>query len=260
MKNFGIIHILLLILLFLTYQCASGQDVLVTTQGDTIAGEVKPMFYTVEKNVQIKTNDDKKTFGLLDVKSYRVGNEWFYPIKGPDGYTYMKLLKSGYLSLYAFRSENGNSFDNRYIRKADGDGMEVPNLGFKKQMSKFISECNDVSTLVDQGQYKRNDLEKIIDEYNACIEARTNKVKTEIAVHEAADIKVNALDELEKTISGMSEFEGRATAIEMIGDIKTRITRGERIPNYLIEGLRNTLSSQASLQEPLDSALKEITQ
>ncbi|HEX6891663.1 MAG TPA: hypothetical protein VF141_13230, partial [Chryseolinea sp.] len=71
MKSFGIIHIFLLIIILLVYRCANAQDFVVTSKGDTLMGEVKPLFYGVDKRVQLNQEGKKKVvYPMFQVRSF----------------------------------------------------------------------------------------------------------------------------------------------------------------------------------------------
>ena len=84
--------------------------------------------------------------------------EVFQPVKGPYGYTFMKLVKSGYLSLLSFQPENQSSYDGMWLLKKDGDGIEVPNLTFEKGMKKFLSDCPALVKKIDNDVYNKKRL------------------------------------------------------------------------------------------------------
>lgn len=258
MKSFGIIHIFLILIFMLAYTCSHAQDYLVTVKGDTVRGEIKPLTYGMDKKVQVTGTDKKKTvYPLFQVKAYSLKGETFQPVKGPNGYTFMKLVKSGYLSLYAFQMDNQVSYDGQFLLKRDGSGTEVPNLSFKKILKNFLSECSVVSDNVDKGVYGKKDLEKIIDDYNDCINTRTADHDMVIAKRVEQSKKISAWDVLENSVKTKSDFEGKTDALEMITEIKNKISKSEKVPNFVIEGLKSSLS-KANLQTELDNALKEL--
>jgi hypothetical protein len=257
MKNFTIIHILLFILLMLAYQCTRAQDLVVTSKGDTIVGDVKPITYGVEKKVQVTASDRKKSIlSIFQTKAYVLKGETYHPVKHDGGYTFMKLVKPGYLSLYAFQLPNQVAFDGLYLVKRGGTGMEVPNLSFKKYMSRFLQDCPDVASRIDEGDLSKKNLDKIVDEYNQCIESNTVDHEKVITENRESTKKISAWDVLEDKVKNKSDFEGKSDALEMISDIKNKISRGEKIPNFLIEGLKTSLS-ETDLDADLQNAVRE---
>lgn len=259
MKNLGILHILFLLIAMLVCKCVNAQDFLVTVKGDTIYGEIKPLNFGPEKKVQVRTADKKKTiYSMFQVSHYSLEKESYYPVKGPSGYSFMKLLKPGYLSLYGFQPENQVNYDGRYLLKLDGRGTEVPNLSFKKTLVNFLKDCDKVATRIENGELTKKDLEQIIDEYNGCIAANTvQRVPSSGSV--ASKKKVDYWETLAEKVSAHENFDGKEDALEMINEIKTKLSKSEKVPNFLIQGLKETLTVPA-LQEDLQNALNEIDQ
>jgi hypothetical protein len=257
MKNFCVIHILLFILLMLVYQCTKAQDYVITSKGDTLEGDVKPLTYGPEKKVQVTTAGKKNVLSIFQTRAYTYKGDKFEPVKNDKGYVFMKVIKSGYLSLYAFQQENQTTFDGLYLVKKDGSKMEVPNLSFKKMMNRFLEDCPQVKAKIESGELSKRSLEKIVDEYNACVDNRTIDHDKIIAQNKEVSKKISAWDVLEEKVKGKSDFEGKKDALEMITDIRNKVNRGEKVPNFLIEGLKNSLA-KAEVTTELDNAINEI--
>lgn len=261
MRSLGILSFLTILTVVITLSTAfeiNAQDYVVTSKGDTITGQVKPLVFGPDKKVQI-TGDDKKkvSYPMFQVKSYRFKNEIYQPVKGPDGYTFMKLIHEGYVSLYAYQLPNQVTFDGSFLLRRDGKGIDVPNLGFKKYMKNFMEDCPSTVEKLENGDYSKRDLQKIIDEYNACIDAKTIDHGKIITEKVETNKKLSAWDILEEKVKGEADFEGKANALEMIQDIKGKISKGEKIPNFLLGGLKSALT-QENLKPELEAALKEI--
>jgi hypothetical protein len=257
MKNFTLIHILLFLLLMLVYQCTGAQDYILTHRGDSLTGEIKPLLYGREKKVQlIFPNKDKNIYNLLQVKAYSIDGEIFHPVKGETGYVFMKLLKPGYLSLYAFQEENQTRFDGTYLLKRDGRGMIVPNLGFKKYIAKFLDDCEGVTERIRSGELGKKELDMIVDQYNECVDNKTIDHKQVINRQEKQTTAISAWDTLEDDVD-KADFPKKTDALEMITEIKRKIKQEEAIPNFLLEGLRSTLQD-TGLTDEFDNALKEL--
>jgi hypothetical protein len=254
MKKFSVLHILLFFAAVLACQRAEAQDYVLTAKGDSLTGEVKPLVFTADKKVQITTADKKRTtLSLFDVKAYSQGGEIFHPIKGETGYVFMKLIKPGYLSLYGYQLENQMRFDGLFLVKRDGDRLAVPNLGFKKYVAKFLSDCERISSKVKDGDLGKKDLLSIVDQYNACINGRTFDHKKQIVQQETQTAAINAWDSLEHAINS-TDFPEKNNALEMVAEVKKKITQNEKIPNFLLEGLKNSLR-ETGLSEQLDQAI-----
>ena len=244
---------------FILSLAVSGQDFIVTIQGDTLVGDVKALTYGPEKKVQITEAGKKKVvYPFYKVKSFSLDNELFQPVKGPQGYTFMKLIKAGYLSLYAFQSNNQNLYDGQFLLKKDGDGIEVPNITFKKGMKRFLDDCPTVADKIDSDVLNKKDLLQIIDEYNTCI---TNAAANTRPVAESKPVipanVLNSWNALENKVKSQSDFAEKENALEMIGEIKSKISTSQKIPNFLIEGLKSSLN-QNEFKAELDSALSTL--
>ncbi|HEX7015027.1 MAG TPA: hypothetical protein VF191_05905 [Cyclobacteriaceae bacterium] len=260
MRTFAIVHILLVLILLLITQIVWGQDYLVTTNSDTLNGEIRPLMFGPEKKVQVKTDGGKEVYSITETKVFALDGVSYYPIKGPYGYTFMQLVKSGYLSLYRFQPENSNIYSASFLRKADGDGIEMPNIGFRKQMKEFLADCGDISDRIESGELKKSDIDAIIDEYNACIERRSQNVREEIQEHVETKSSLTLWNELETAIEKEGDFEKRETALEIVSDIQNRVRRGEKIPNFIIEGLKDAVGGRRDLADPLEAALASLGQ
>lgn len=258
MKTFSILHVVLLLILLLMYHCSAAQDYLVTTSGDTLRGELRPMLFGLEKKVQVKTGNKKEVYSIFQTRFYTTGNVSYYPVKASYGYTFMELVKPGYLSILRFQPENSSIFSGTFLKKADGTGIELPNLGFKKQMTEFLADCEEISARVESGELKKSDLEEIVDGYNLCIQRRTVTVKRDIEQHFEAKSTLSVWEDLEQAVKTGDDFEGRGTVLEMISDIKNRISRKEKVPNFIQEGLRSALNDKPNLSEPLNAALAAL--
>lgn len=257
MKNFSVIHILSVALIMQMYQFAGAQDYILTTRGDSISGEVKPQLYGTEKRVQITTTDKKKTtYSLFEIRAFSHSGEIFHPVRGDKGYVFMKLIKPGYLSLYAFQPDNEMRYDGLLLKKLDGEQTVVPNLGFKKFVTRFLDDCPEVSDRVQEGDLGKKDLTEIIDNYNACIASRTVDHKDVIVRRQEQTTKISAWDSLEENIR-TKDFSGKTDALDMISEIRKKIQRQEKIPNFLLEGLKNSLQ-ETGLTAELDKAIQEL--
>ncbi len=258
MKKHKITSALLLLTLLLSSASLFSQDYVITAKGDTIKGDVKPLTFGSNSKVSVTNSDKKKTsYTLFQVKAFSFKNEMYRPVKGPEGYTFMKLIKDGYLSLYAFQLPNQMSFDGYFMTKLDGSGIEVPNLGFKKVMKNFLIECVSVTDKIEKGDLGKRDLETIIDEYNKCVEDNTLNHEKFVIQSKDQTKKISAWDTLEEKLKPQPDFEGKSNALEMITDIKGKISRGEKVPNFLIEGLKSILNP-TDLKGDLELALKEM--
>lgn len=265
MRSFSFIHIIFFLLASLICKCSHAQEYVVTLKNDTLRGSIKPINYGPDKKVVFKdANGKKTTYPITKVRGYAVDGNVYHPVKKDQAYTFMKVIRKGYLSLYGFQVENQTSYDGRFLTKVDGTSLEVPNLGFKKLMTKFLSDCPAVTTRIEKGELRKSEIEQIVETFNVCIDSKTNGIKQSLTTPATSSPSTtttestSAWDTLEQKITAQPDFEGKADALEMVTEIKTKGSRKEKIPNFLVEGLKSILSKTV-LSSDLDDALKTIT-
>lgn len=233
------------------------QDFVVDLKGDTLKGSVKLITNGYDKRVQVQgASKEKKTLSIMQVKTVTMNNERFDPVRFSTTYVFMKLIHEGYLSLYAFQIEKQLSFDGLYLLKKDGKGMEVPNLGFKKHMNAFLQECEGISRSVSSGEMGRSDLKAIVDKFNACIVQNTAML-SEVKKSETISTVPEPWHELQQNVEA-SSIENKSDVLEMIKDAKSKLSRGEKLPNFLVEGLKSSLRVNTELSELLAKALSTL--
>jgi len=258
MKSFGIIRISLLLMILIHAYLGNAQDYIVTTTGDTLRGDIRPLLYGVDKKVQLRGDDKKKTlYPMFKVLTFSYKDEIYQPVKGPDGYTFMKLLKPGYLSLYSYQMPNQATFDGLFLTKKDGSGMEVPNLSFKKSLKQFLEDCPDVVERIDNGELGKKEMRQIIDEYNQCLDNKSIDHGKIIAEKREQEKILGPWDLLEEKVRAQTAFEGQKDALDMIKEIKDKISNSDKIPNFLVDGLKDSLN-QDIFKTELENALKQI--
>jgi hypothetical protein len=258
MRSFTFIHVLLIFILLLAYTCSQAQDYAITAAGDTLRGEVRVFNSGPDKKVQVLSEGKKKTsVRLLQVRRFQSENEIYEPVKGPLGYAFMKLVKEGYLNYYLFQRDNQVTYDGQFLVKRDGTTLEVSNINFKKSLSRFLQDCEEVEADVEAGKYSRKEIEKIVEAYNACVMRRTVDHSKIISDNTIIEKKALSWEQLLGKVNEQDDFAGKSDAVEMITEIIAKTKRSEKIPNFMIEGLRNSLK-QTTLSEDLESTLLQM--
>lgn len=215
-------------------------DYVITVKGDTLYGTPKILSYDIVDRVQLIADKKKKTYTAIEVKEVYLKNEIYHSIRHNDRYVYMKLLKSGYLSLYGFRIEKQFAYDGRYLVKRDGGALEVPNLAFKKSMVEFMQDCQSVSDQIKSGELGRKKIDTLIDLYNNCIDENTRQKAMTNTTVAADEISLPALEDLRAKIE-KSDLSSKQDVLDLIKDIDGKVKSNQAIPNYLIEGLKGYL-------------------
>src|SRR5258708_33286788 len=125
--------------------------------GDTLRGKVKIMSYDQLDRVQVGEKKNKTTLTARQVKTAFTEGETYHPQQSNHTIRFMKLVKPGYLSLYAFKEENQNFYGGRSLIKKDGTKTEGPNLSFKKIINEFLGDCPELREKIKSGQKRRKE-------------------------------------------------------------------------------------------------------
>ena len=251
----------LLLLFALAFQISiyAQSDYAVTSKGDTLRGRTKILSYDFLDRVQVLEGKKKKQYTALEVKSVNMDGETYHTVKYDQSYRYMKLIKSGFLSLYGFRLQNQSSYDGQYLVKKNGTSMEIPNLTFKKGMAGFLEECPELVTKIKNGDLGRRDVDQIIDRFNSCLQFETEKKAVETApvvVTKEEEEKMVAINSLIGKVEGTADFSEKADVLDLLKDLRSKVGRKEILPNYLTKDIKKNLSSQPQLTEDVDKLLE----
>ncbi len=243
---------ILVMLMLISYSTiAQKTNYLITSKADTLFGELRILSYDQLDRVQLEVNKKKEMFTALQLLSINKDGQEYKPLQYDTKIMLMKVLKRGYLSMYAFRLPNQNSYDGRLLTKLDGSSMEVPNLGFKKILSGYLEDCESVSAQIKGGELSRKEIDKIIDDYNECIETNNSTPIISESVPAMNSEVALAIESLVKKVEA-EDFSAKKDALDLLRDIQSKVGKNETIPNYLSEGLKSYLSSVPALSDDLE--------
>ncbi len=237
-----------IITLFITLPLSvfSQSDYVVNLKGDTLKGDLRFTFGEQIDKVQISVAGKKTSYTGLQVRALVKDGIVYRPIRFENNIRFMKVLKDGFLSYYSFNMNTPDSWDGRYLSKKDGTGIEVPNLGFKKTLARFLSDCPALKKQFEKGDFSRHDLDRIIDLYNQCMESKTGSA---VAIeNEKGQIIKNMIAKVEK-----ENFPAKKDALEALRVVQTKVSQNEAVPNYLFEGLKSYFADIPSLNKDLES-------
>lgn len=261
MQNKSMIQLCIILICLIGFKMASAQsDYVVFLQGDTLYGEINYLNYGLDKRVQISHGEkNKSTYSMMQIKSFLMNGESYHLIKMVDQYTFMKPVQLGYLSLYQFQLENQLTWDGQFLYRLDGAGTEVPNLGFKKRMGEFLSDCSALATEIKEGKIGKRELSQIITLYNECVDKRT-EMQDDVTKKNTPSLpkeKTKVWDELENSVRQSETLLNKETILEMITEAKSKAMNKEKIPNFIIDGLKKSIEPDSASKALLDQALKE---
>jgi len=246
---------ILAVLILFSFSVKAQKDYLVTSKVDTLYGEIRIQSYDQIDRVQITIDKKKQLFTALKILSLNMAGQVYKPIEYEKKIMLMKVLKEGYLSLFAFRIPNQNNYDGRLFKKMGDLPIEVPNLGFKKILGNYLDDCESVSEKVKAGDLGRKDLDQIIDSYNLCITSR-NTVNYSVSAEPiiiANEVTAAIGSLINKTEA--EDFPSKKDALDLLRDIQSKVEKKETTPNYLTEGLKSYLSNVPALSDDLEKLL-----
>ncbi|MBI1770415.1 MAG: hypothetical protein HYR67_18755 [Bacteroidetes bacterium] len=239
----------LLIITMAAASCAFAQkDYALSAKGDTLKGELKINSFDNLDRLQVNAGGKKSSFTALQIKSFVKEGITYQSVKYDNSIRFMRVIKSGYLSLLAFNQTNQGSWDGRYLTKKDGSSMEVPNLAFKKLLSKYLGDCQEVHDRIENGELPKRDLEKIVDLYNVCLQVKT-ETQTTAKPSSAPSFdseKMLAIKKLSEKVEA-ENFLTKKDVLDLLKDIQGKVSKNEAVPNYLAEGLKSYLADTPSL-------------
>jgi hypothetical protein len=246
-------------ILFLTFisQALAQKEYLITTQLDTLVGKISIQQggeFQVDR-VRIKMGKEKKTLEAYEVREIHDKKTLYYPIKLNERYQFALVEREGsFLSLYRYvdLATNNSQYSGKLLVTKDGRQHIVSNIGFRKKLVEFLNQCESVQKKIEEGEYKRNDLYKIIDEYNACVDEKSQEEMKKIAASNDAS-KIDALIDMASEL----EIENKEELIEMLKDVKGKLKDGEKIPGYLQSAIKEKLAGEDALLDLFEDAIKQ---
>ena len=224
----------------------------VTLKGDTLRGTVHILSYDLMDRVSVKGNGKKKNFTAVEVRGVFIDSAQYLAVQFENMIRLMKVIKSGYLSLYAYKLENQHSFDGRLFVKMNGAKLEIPNIQFKRLISEFLEDCGRTSEKVKSGDFGRNEIEAIVDDYNNCVKEQ-NKTTTILASNSSP--LTDAIFTLRTKVQN-SELEAKKDVMDLLASIETKARLNEAVPGYQKEGLKSYLSGKPEFEADLNKVLE----
>lgn len=249
-----------MVLIMNTKVFAQESDYVVTIKGDTIKGDLVIHLRSGKpQSASIKTADNKQLFKVYELQGAGKADGTVYRTKKILGkYQFAQLIKEGYLSYYMYSAEEiqAEKFSLPVLIKRDGQTQTFSNMVFKKRISEFLDDCETVKLKFDNNAYKRKDLLKIIDEYNDCIEQKTNRRERKPVTAGPVDQdKLNRVKELVQAANQEASLAKQSEILEMLHDVEQKVENGEAIPGYLAGALKENLADYPDLLALLEAIL-----
>jgi len=178
---------LILFLVFANYLNLKGQDsgflngYIITNANDTIDGLVKYVNYAPYRvliDIKFKEggNSKTKTYPPNTILGYRAGEKIFHSVKIDENgdKQFMELVIDGYVRLYESTVSSfgvpqygsASSVSSYLLKKDDKKAFSVGQGKFKERLSEYLADNTSLSEKIKNGDYKKKDLEEIVNEYN----------------------------------------------------------------------------------------------
>lgn len=249
---------LAVILFLVVFGAAAQSDYMVTLKSDTVKGELRILSYDQQDRIQVSMNGKKVLYKALEVLIVSIKNSFYKPVQMDNTIRFMKVIKSGYLSLYGFRMANQSTYDGRYLVKLNGDAREMPNIGFKKVMAAYLEDCSALSEKLQNGDIGKSSIEEIVDQYNTCLTKEKPAPVVTQALAPESPTQTKQLEAIQQLITKIKtlEFATRQDALDILSDIESKVTRNENVANYQLDGLRSTLKEQTTITQDLDALIE----
>ena len=243
-------------LLFFSGLVKAQTDEVYLTSGDTLIGKIDillPADYYEE--IMVKTGNEKRRIKSFQMLGFKAVDNVYKIIKFGEKYRIMEEIISGYLGLYRFRTDNNYDFGSRFLYKVTNEGMEVPNITFKKAVANFVSECPSVQAEVKNKTYKVSNIEEMIRAFNNCINEKP-LVIAEVKEEEKQVVKASKELELIKTIAKKLESESISEELStLLSDLEAKISKGENVPGYLTGALEENTKEFNSVSKEVKKLL-----
>jgi hypothetical protein len=231
------------------------EDYVVTIKGDTLYGKLT--FQQIGKIEQVKIKSDKnQTISSIQVREAKLKGITYRPVQFSGAVQMMQVIKDGYLSLLAFQPPGIMNYDGRLLMLRSGSILEVPSIGFKKHVSNFLSDNEALAARIQDGDFDKKDLDKIIDEFNSFIGKNTIETEQQMELESSLSPKLDAIDEILEAVRS-SNMEAKSETLEMLTELKDKLSNDKSIPQYLSNALKENLKSQHELVKKLESVLKD---
>jgi len=162
--------ILLIFSLTLSLYSYSQEDILITNKGERYEGKISFDFSQPGFDIaKIKTKDEKLQFRSHKVDLIIFKGDTIIAVPFDNKQKFGKvLIKKSRVSLLMVQLETTFDFDTKILVKDDNSSIALSSIRFKKPVSKFLADCDQLSKKVLEGELTKSDLSEIISLYEEC--------------------------------------------------------------------------------------------
>ncbi len=265
--------ILSLLVLFTSLSVA--QDVVVKVNGEKLEGKINIAVNSLNREyATVKIGRKKEKLTLLEIREINMANgDVIKPVSYNNNYKFAKEISSGFLSHYKVTRDNSpEKFNMDLLYKMDGTHLVLAGkMGFRSATKVFLADCIKVADDIQKKKYSRNELERLVRDYNACVSKEG--IMSKAAIEEKAKLDVAAEKEKQRlTLSKSLEqkladfatllkysdkVSNKADVTAMFNDMSGKLRKKETIPNYLQQALKDALKTDPQLLKLISEILSK---
>lgn len=233
---------------------------LVPVKSDTVFGkiylETGDKFKADEARVKDgKTKTNYKSYQILSVHLGK--NQDFETLKIDGRYQFVQVdVKGKYFSQYLYKdTELGSSanFALKILVNWKGEQFKFSNLTSKKKFAEYFQDCKSVSEKIESGELKKKDLDKIIVEFDKCMEK--NEKESVVIQPVAPPVSTSAMEAFISDLKSKDLYNGEI--VTMLEDINLKIANQQSIPNYMQQAVLSQLDGNEDLKAKFLALIKE---
>lgn len=250
------------------------QDTLVKVNGEILEGRVNIATNSLNKEyASIKIGRKKTKLNLLEVREIKMANgDLIKPLGFGTSLKFGKELISGYLSYYRVTRDNSpEKFNGDLLYKMDGTYILLSGkIGFRSAARDFLGDCTRMADDIRNKKYQRNDIEKLVNDYNACVSQKGLMSKTAIEekarqdrLAEKEQKRLELSKGLEQKLSDFAtlleysdKVSNKTDVTAMFNDVSGKLRKKEAVPNYLKTALTEALKTDPQLHKLIQEILK----
>ncbi len=154
---------------------------IVTNQRDTIYGKIyyaPPAHRSAKIAFKAEGEKEKVKYRPFTIRGYFVNDQYFvsriYDIDASLTYglgVFMRWVnydKKGHVRIYEYWNTDGDAgYNETLLVRSQGNSYSINPLKFKRDASYFFRDYKELRSDILKGVYKRRDLQKIVERYNA---------------------------------------------------------------------------------------------
>ena len=198
--------------------------------------------------VQIKHDKKKERYTPIKVRRIKRKDKEYVPIKLDGKYQFALVMSEGYVSHYQYVNPESDGYEDfalTVLVKNHGTTQQISNLFFLKAVKEFLYDCEPLMEKIDTKEFGAKDLDKILQYYNLWIESNGQSVKAK-KEPENLDLVVALMNLIEK-VQEDQQLSKDDELMEMLIDVKSKLTEGKAIPKYLSGAIQEALKSNEGL-------------